>query len=223
MRKAFLLALTLSCAHRIAPAPGEDRTTISGVTLRFGQPQQLPHGSHTEAGLGDGPPPQNGASVDHAFPRAGVFTVVETVKDKDGQQRSARTHVVSLRRSVPMAVPADVKAVLFMERPWARVQVHREVAGKLSLGPFFDEVARGVSDACGFDALDAKAAAANGFDPDEGVAFFTVPQDPEALVIAVGTSDDAKSLESARKLLSSPKGWARATTGPFQLSDGKLA
>ena len=222
-RIALIFALTLSCAHRIAPSPGEDRTTLSGVWLRFGQPQELPEGTTIQWDFGDGTAPAIGATVDHAFPRAGVFTVVETVKDKDGQQRSARTHVVSLRRSVPMAVPADVKAVLYMERPWARVQVHREVAGKLSLGAFFDEVSRGVSEAVGFDALDAKAAEANGFDPDEGVAFFTVPQDPEALLIAVGTSDDAKSLAAAKKLLGSSRGMGRTAVGPFQLSDAKLA
>jgi hypothetical protein len=91
-----------------------------------------------------------------------------------------------------MAVPGDVKAVLMLPTPWNKVQLHREVAGKLALGTFFDDVARAVSEATGFDALDPTAAAANGFDPAKGVAFFTVPQDPEALVLAVGTLDDAK-------------------------------
>jgi len=227
MRHRLLCSLALlaavSCIKRVAPTPGEDRTTLSGVWLRFGQPQQLPEGTTITWDFGDGTTPQTGASVDHAFPRAGVYTVVETVKDKDGQTRSARTHVVALRRSVPMAVPADARAVLMMERPWARVSTHREVAGKLSLGHFFDEAARMISEAAGFDALDLQAAQANGFDPDEGVAFFTLPQDPEALVFAVGTSDDGKSLEAARRLLTSPKGWSRAANGPFQLSDAKLA
>jgi len=151
-----------------------------------------------------------------------VYTVVETIRDKDGDVRSARTHVAALRRTVPMAVPADVRAALIVPAPWAKVAVHREVAGKLSLGPFFDEVARTVSEAAGFDALDPKAAAANGIDPDEGVAFFTVPQDPEALVMAVGTSDDEKSLAAARRLLTWPKGVGRYSAGPFQLTEGKL-
>jgi PKD repeat protein len=226
MRNRVLLCaaavLASSCVKRVAPAPGEDRTTLSGAPLRFGQQQDLPEGTSIVWDFGDGTPPQTGASVAHAFPRAGVFTVVETVKDKDGQQRTARTHVISLRRSVPMAVPPDVRAVFYLERPWARVRVHREVAGKLSLGNFFDEVSRAVSEAAGFDALDPQAAEANGFDPDEGVAFFTVPQDPEALLIAVGTSDDAKSLQAARRLLGSSSGWARTSAGPFELADAKL-
>jgi PKD repeat protein len=216
------LLLAAGCVKRIAPSPGEDRNTLSGALLRFGQPQELPQGTSISWDFGDGTPPQTGTSVDHAFPRAGVFTVVETVTDKDGATRSARTHVVALRRAVPMAVPADARAVLLMERPWEHVRVHREVAGKLSLGTFFDEVANGVSDAAGFDALDAKAAAANGFDPDEGVALFTLPQDPEALVFAVGTSDDARSLAAARKLLGAAKTISRGTSGPFPLTETRL-
>src|SRR5256885_711294 len=226
MRKPLFcaaLVLAAACIKRVAPSPGADRTTYSGLWLRFGQPQQLPEGTVITWDFGDGTEPQSGASVDHAFPRAGVYTVVETVKDRDGETRTARTHVVALRRAVPMAIPGDVGAALYMERPWAKVQVHREVAGKFSLGAFFDEVARSVSEAAGFDALDPKAADANGFDPDEGVAFFTVPQDPEALLIAVGTSDDARSLEAVKKLLGSGKGWVRASVGPFQLSEAKLA
>jgi hypothetical protein len=216
------LLFAAACVKRIAPSPGEDRNSLSGVPLRFGQPQELPEGTTISWDFGDGTSQQTGAAVDHAFPHAGVYTVVETVKDKDGAARSARTHVVALRRAVPMAVPADARAVLLLERPWERVQVHREVAGKLSLGAFFDEVAKGVSDAAGFDSLDAKAAGENGFDPDEGVALFTLPQDPEALVFAVGTSDDAKSLAAAKKLLASTKTISRGTSGPFPLTEAKL-
>src|SRR5438105_9068303 len=225
MRIRLLLCLTVlaaSCIKRIAPSPGEARTTLSGVWLRFGQAQELPEGTEITWDFGDGTPPQTGAMVLHAFPRAGVFTVVETVRDKDGDTRSARTHVAVLKRQLQMAVPADVRAALLVPSPWTKAAVHREVAGKLSLGTFFDEVARTVSDAAGFDALDPKAAEANGFDPDKGAGFFTVPQDPEALVFAVGTLDDAKALAAARRLLSSPRGVGRFGAGPFQLSDAKL-
>lgn len=212
----------VSCVKRIAPDPGDDRTTYSGVVLPFGQQQELPEGTTITWNYGDGTPEESGAQVRHAFPRAGVFTVVETVRDKDGQLRTARTHVVALRRSVALAVPAEVRAALLVERPWARIQVHREVAGKLSLGSFFDELSRGVSDAAGFDALDPASADANGFDPDEGIALFTLPQDPEALVFAVGTSDDARSMAAARRLLTSERGWGRAAAGPFELIEQKL-
>src|SRR6185295_6923125 len=96
MRARLLICLValLACVKRITPDPGGARTTYSGVTLRFGE--------------------QQAASVVHAFPRSGVYTVVETIRDKDGQTRSARTHVTALRETVQMAVPADARAALMV-------------------------------------------------------------------------------------------------------------
>ncbi len=221
-RLFFCLLLAVSCVKRINPDPGDSRTTVSGVPIRFGQPQELPEGTQIVWDFGDGTPAQQGASVVHAFPKPGVYTVVETVRDKDGQTRSARTHAAILKRPVPMALPADLRASLLVPSPWARLAVHREVAGKLALGGFFDDAARGASDALGFDVLDPRAAEANGFDPDEGVAFFTLPQDPEALVLAAGTLDDARSLEAARRLLASKRPVGPHGAGPFQLSEAQL-
>ncbi|HZX96654.1 MAG TPA: PKD domain-containing protein [Myxococcales bacterium] len=218
-----LVALMSACVKRVAPSATGTQTTISGLFLRFGEPQEVPEGTQVLWSFGDGTPDQQGASVDHAFPRAGVYTVVETIKDKDGQTRSARTHVTVLRRAVQMAVPADVRAALMVPTPWKRLAVQRGVAAKLSLGAFFDEVAATIGEAAGFDVLDSKAADANGFDPDEGVVFFTVPQDPEALVFAVGTHDDAKALEAAKRLLTSSRSVGRYGGGPFQLRESQLA
>jgi hypothetical protein len=215
------LLVLLSCAKRINPEPGESRTTYSGVPLRFGEQQQVPQGAEILWEFGDGTQ-EKGASVVHAFPRAGVYTVVETIRHPDGQMRSARTHVVALRRPVPMAVPPDVRASLLVATPWARMPLHREIAAKLSLDAALNELARSVSEAAGFDVLDAKAAEANGFDPEEGLAFFTVPQDPEALVFAIGTLDDARPLAAARRLLSSTRTLGRYGSGPFQLEEARL-
>ncbi|MFL5309542.1 MAG: hypothetical protein ACJ79H_03705, partial [Myxococcales bacterium] len=96
----------------------------------------------------------------------------------------------------------------------------RATAAKLALTDMFDETAAELSDALGFDALDPRAAQENGFDPDEGLALFTVPQDAEALVAAVGTSDDAKALAAVKRLLSHASE-GRFAGGPFQLSDTK--
>jgi hypothetical protein len=222
MRVVFCLLVLLSCVKRITPDPGVDRTTYAGIPLRFGEAQQVPEETRIFWDFGDGTPPQQGPSVVHAFSRAGVYTVVETIKDKDGQTRSSRTHVTALRRTVPMALPGDARAALMVGSPWLRMAVHREVAAKLSMGSFFDELARSVDEGAGFDVLDAHAADENGFDPDKGVALFTVPQDPEALVFAVGTSDDAKALEAARRLLTSARAVGRYGGGPFTLQDAKL-
>jgi hypothetical protein len=215
-----LALLAVSCVKRIAPSAGDDRTVVSGVPLVFGADTELPEGTEATWDFGDGTPPVKGGRVEHAFPRAGTFIVTETIRDADGQVRTSTAHVTVMRRSVPMAVPADVRAALILQTPWSKIPVHREVAGKLALGQFFDEAARSVSEAIGFDALDPTAAQANGFDPDEGVAFYTVPQDPEALVVAVGTSDDAKALAAARRMLT--HGVGRLAGGPFQLSEAKL-
>ncbi|MFN2546851.1 MAG: PKD domain-containing protein [Myxococcales bacterium] len=217
-----LFLLASSCIKRVGPDPGSDRAALAGIPVAFGQREEVPEGSEVVWDFGDGTQ-ATGMQVSHAFPRAGVYTIVETIRDKDGKARTARTHVVAARRNLPMAVPGDVRAALMLPEPWKKVALHREIARKLSLGAFFDEVARTVGDAAGFDALDPKAAADNGFDPDKGVAFFTVPQDPEALVFAVGTLDDQKSLAAARRLLTSPRGAGRFSAGPFQLEDSKLA
>src|SRR3954464_4453120 len=85
--------LLFSCIKRVNPDPGGDRTAVSGAWLRFGQAEELPEGSEAQWEFGDGTPQQKGVSVIHAFPRAGVYTVVETIVDKDQKTRSARTHV----------------------------------------------------------------------------------------------------------------------------------
>src|SRR3954468_17943263 len=162
-----LVALMSACVKRVAPSATGTQTTISGLFLRFGEPQEVPEGTQVLWSFGDGTPDQQGASADHAFPRARVYTVVETIKDKDGQTRAARTHVTVLRRTVQMAVPAEVRAALMVPTPWKRLSVHRDVATRLSLGAFFDEVSASVSGGAGFDVLDPKAADSNGFDPDE--------------------------------------------------------
>ena len=202
--------------------PPDERSAVTGVPLPFSEKEEVPGDSKVIWDFGDGTPPVTGARVSHAFLRAGVYTIVETIQDKDGQSRTGRTHVVSNLRTLPMAVPGDVRAALLLPAPWAKVPLHRQVAGKLGLGGFFDEVSRSVSDAAGFDALDPKAAEANGFDPAKGFAFFTVPQDPEALVLAAGILDEAKSLEAARRLLGSQKAVGRYGGGAFQLTDAKL-
>ncbi len=226
MRNRLLLGvaavLASSCIKRVAPTPPDERSCTSGAPLTFSEAAELPEGSQVIWDFGDGTPPATGKSVRHAFLRAGVYTIVETIQDKDGKTRTGRTHVVASLRALPMAVPGDVRAALLLPTPWAKVPLHRQVAGKLGLGGFFDEVARTVSEAAGFEVLDAKAAEASGFDPAKGFAFFTVPQDAEALVLAAGILDEAKSLEAARRLLASQKAVGRYGGGAFQLTEAKL-
>lgn len=220
---AAALATLASCAHTRVPAyAGEDRTAQSGVPGMFAIPGELPEGTEVIWDFGDGTPQAKGTAV-HAFPRAGEFTITQTVKDKDGETRTSQAKVKVLRRSVPLAVPADARAALIAQWPWARVSMQREIASRLGLRDFYDQFARSLSDALGFDVTSAEAAAQNGIDPDEGIGIFTVRNDPEALVVAVGVADEAKAEATVRKLLERDLTSMNAALRPFQLEEKKLA
>ena len=219
---AVSLALLASCAHTRVPAyAGEDRTAQSGVPSAFDAPGGLPEGTEVIWDFGDGTPPVKGSAL-HAFPRAGEFTVTQTVQDKDGEKRTSTARVHVLRRSVPMAIPPDARAALVAQWPWARVSLQREIAARLGVRDFYDQLARSISDAVGFDVTSAEAASQNGIDPDEGLGIFTVREDPEALLVAVGVSDEVKAEAAVRKLLERDLTSISPTLKPFQLSEAKL-
>jgi PKD repeat protein len=207
--------LCASCVKRVAPKAGGDRTVGSGIPQRFGEAQDLPEGTSIAWDFGDGAPPAQGAAVTHAFPRAGNFTVQETVRDKAGQVQTATARVTVLRRSVPRAVPADVRGAFIAEQPWRRTKAAREASRRVGLADLFEETVSTVNDAVGFDTTDATAASENGIDPDEGIALYTVPQDDEAVVLCIGISDMPKAEAALRKLLS-------AGAQPFTLTDTQL-
>ena len=227
MRPARLAAcvalVTTACIPRVAPDPGPSRAAVSGAPVVFVGPKGLPEGSSVRWSFGDGAAESVGPEVSHAFPRAGNFTVTQTVVDRDGAQRSAATTVTVARRGVAAAVPADVRAALLFERPWGRVKLQREAARRAGLGEFFDETARGLGEALGFDAQDPAQAEQHGVDTDEGVALYTVPQDAEALVVCAGISDPAKAEAALRRLLVRPPVGApgRATLTGFALREEK--
>jgi PKD repeat protein len=211
---ACAVFLCASCVKRIAPSAGGARTVGSGVPQRFGSPQNLPRDTSITWDFGDGTPQQSGPEAVHAFPRAGNFTVTETVR-AGGGVRTDSARITVLRRSVPMAVPADVRGVFLAQQPWTRAKAARAAARRIGLGDFFDETVGAVNDAVGFDTTDAQAVAENGIDPDEGVALYTVPQDPEALVLCIGISDLPRAEAALRKLLT-------AGAEPFALTEAKL-
>lgn len=211
---ACVALLCASCVKRIAPSAGDDRTVGSGVPQQFGKDQDVPSDTAVTWDFGDGTPPQAGPRVVHAFPRAGNFVVTETVR-KGSEQRTSSARITVLRRTVARAVPADARGVFIAERPWARAKVARAVARRMGLGDLYDETASAVNEAVGFDTTDPQAVADNGIDPDEGVALYTVPQDPEALVVAIGIHDLPRAEAALRKLLT-------ASVEPFSLSEVRL-
>ncbi|GAC1344591.1 MAG: hypothetical protein NVSMB23_19690 [Myxococcales bacterium] len=218
MRTALVVCTALlcaSCVKRVAPSVGPDRTVGSGVPQRFGEAQELPQGTSVAWDFGDGTPKALGAVVTHAFPRAGNFAVEQTVRDGDGQVRTATARVTVLRRPVPQAVPADVRGAFIAEHPWTRAKAAREASRRVGLSDLFEETVSTVNDAVGFDTTDSAAVSENGIDPDEGMALYTVPQDDEAVVLCIGISDSGKAEAALRKLLS-------AGAQPFALSEAQL-
>jgi hypothetical protein len=121
--------------------------------------------------------------------------------------------------SLPAAVPGDARAALLLDRPWARVAELRKTARKLGAGEIVDETARSLEGAFGFAVDDPKAALEAGLDPERGVALFTVPQDPEALVICLGISDAPRAEATVRRMLA--RGGRRG--GPYALSEPQPA
>ncbi|MFL5251135.1 MAG: PKD domain-containing protein, partial [Myxococcales bacterium] len=211
----------VACVKRVAPSAVEDRTVVSGVPTSFGSPADLPAGVKITWDFGDGTPQVSGPTATHAFPRAGAFTLTETV-DQGGEKQSVTAKVTVLRRAVASAVPGDARAALIQEMPWHRMALHRETATRLGMRDVFDDTARTLSDALGFDATSEQAAADNGFDPDEGLALYTVPDDAEALVATVGTSDDAKALAAVKRLLAHEGSTGRFAGGPFQVTESTV-
>jgi len=214
-------ALLASCALKRIPAwAGDDRSAMSGVPASFGAPQELPEGTKIVWDFGDGTPPVTAAGkVEHVFPRAGAFTISQTVADKDGEKRTATAKVTVLRRSPTLAVPPEVRAVMIAQWPWARVSLHREAASRLGLRDFYEEIARSVGSAVGFDVTNPEESLKNGFDPDEGMAIFTVPQDAEGMIVAVGTVDEAKAEAALRRFLERDLSARSPALKPFALAD----
>src|SRR5207244_1605799 len=83
----------------------------AAVPLAFGKREAVPEGTEVVWDFGDGTQ-VTGMQVTHAFSRAGAYTIVETIRDKDGPTRTARTHAAAAPPTVPMARPRRVRAAL---------------------------------------------------------------------------------------------------------------
>src|SRR5579885_295565 len=76
--------LFAACAHRMALTAPAEAHGLTGVPLRFGDPQEpVPEGTKVHWAFGDGAE-ADGPVVTHAFGRAGSYTTVETVTDSRG-------------------------------------------------------------------------------------------------------------------------------------------
>src|SRR5216683_3247639 len=106
------LLLCAACARHVAPAPGEDRTVVSGVPVAYGSDQDLPKGTRVIWDFGDGTPPVEGARVDVPRHRdGGGRRRAEAEREREGDGAApARARGGAGRRARRLGAGASVGA-----------------------------------------------------------------------------------------------------------------
>ncbi|REG36281.1 PKD domain-containing protein [Archangium gephyra] len=175
------------CRRAVKPEAGGDRTVEAGVPVGFGS--EARDAPEVRWDFGDGSPPQQGARVSHAFPRAGSFQV--RALEKDEVVASATVTVVP--RPVLRAMPADAEIALFFPQLrgnveplvgfFARMLGQAQTRQALEEAPLLSLVLRELR---GEPRL---------VDPEEGVGFFSLPGF-EGTVALLGVTDSEAALEA---------------------------
>ncbi|HYO70828.1 MAG TPA: PKD domain-containing protein [Archangium sp.] len=175
------------CRRAVKPEAGGERTVEAGVPVGFGS--EAPDAPGVTWDFGDGSPPQQGARLSHAFPRAGRFQV--RALEKDEVLASATVTVVP--RPVLRAVPADAEIALFFPQLrgnveplvgfLARMLGQGQTRQALEEAPLLSLVLRELR---GEPRL---------VDPEEGVGFFSLPGF-EGTVALLGVTDAEAALEA---------------------------
>ncbi|WP_257458740.1 PKD domain-containing protein [Archangium lipolyticum] len=184
-------ALVGSGCHRAArPEAGGARTVEAGVPESFGS--EAPDAPVVTWDFGDGSPPQQGARVSHAFPRAGTYTVRALEKDKkDEVLASAQVTVVS--RPVLRAIPAEAEVAVYFPQLrgnvdplmdfYSRLMGETQALESLEDTPLLSLVLR---DLRGEPRV---------VDPEEGVGFFSLP-DFQGTVALLGVTDVEAAMDA---------------------------
>lgn len=156
--------------------------------------------------FGDGSPPTSGASVRHAFHRAGTFVV----RGYEGERLRDELTVVVMPRGVFRLVPPDVQwavAARGLEELAPAVDFAERLGGAEPVSGWFDGhplVAW---------ALESTAGASRVVDPREGLAVFAWPDEADTSVTAIGVVEPAEALEVAARWLLE-HGWSDAGGAP---------
>jgi PKD repeat protein len=226
------LALATGCAHRLPLwSPQAPLHGLSGVPVAVGAApkEPVPEGTTVKWDFGD-VTHGDGTAAAHAFAQAGTYVVTQTVADKSGERQSTLSVEVD-RRSPWMAVPPGVGHAVVFDRVFNRMGVLQQVLGKLMpdrVEPAFQALGQSL----GFDPRVPENVRAAGLDPDEGLAWFSYDDEPQAGWLAFGTYDDAKFDAAVRKALGAagatfaagPDGWTYASLGglvyPFKADRG---
>lgn len=185
------------CRRAVRAEAGEDRTVEAGVPVDFGS--EVPDAPVVTWDFGDGTPPQQGARVSHAFPRAGSYTVRALEKDKkDEVLDSARISVVP--RPVLRAIPEDAEVAVFFPQLRGNVEplvgFYSRLVGEAQARELLEEaplLSLVLSELQGEPRV---------VDPEEGVGFFSLPGF-EGTVGLMGVTDSQAALEAVVKELES--------------------
>ncbi|WNG35357.1 PKD domain-containing protein [Archangium violaceum] len=195
----FLVAVALvgpGCRRAVKPEAGEDRTVEAGVPEGFGS--EAKGAPEVRWDFGDGTPPQLGARVSHAFPRAGTFTVRALKENKDEVLASATVTVVP--RPVLRAIPPDAEVALFFPQLRGNVEPLVDFVSRL-LGEA--QTRRSLEEAPLLSlVLSDLRGQPRVVDPEEGVGFFSLPGF-EGTVALLGVTDTPAALDAVVKELES--------------------
>jgi hypothetical protein len=198
--RILFAALALSACFRSTRLEKREAPVDTGVPVSFGDAG----GPTLSWDVSDGSAPTRAPLLNHAFARAGHYTVV----GKDAERIAWRIEVDVIPRPVVRAVPADAEWVLFA--PTVRGDLDATL-------DFFERVSntatvQQLADSWVLPALavDASAGAeSNIVDPLEGLGFFTLPGFSGSVAL-LGVVDEAAALSELN-----------ARTHPFE--DGSVA
>ncbi|MGZ3458616.1 MAG: PKD domain-containing protein, partial [Archangium sp.] len=182
------------CHRAVKPEVGGARTVEAGVPVGFGS--EAKDAPVVTWDFGDGTPPQQGARVSHAFPRAGTYTV--RALEKNEVLASARLTVVP--RPVLRAMPADAEVAAFFPQLRGNVEPLVGFVSRL-LG---ESQARQMLEEAPLLSLVLRDLRGEPrvVDPEEGVGFFSLPGF-EGTVALLGVMDTQAAVDAVVKELES--------------------
>lgn len=180
------------CRRAVKPEAGGERTVEAGVPVGFGS--EARDAPEVRWDFGDGSPPEHGARVSHAFPRAGTYRVRALERDEE----LAGATVTVVPRPVPRAIPADAEVALFIPQLRGNVE------------PLVGFFSRMLGEAQARQALEEAPLLSlvlselrgepRVVDPEEGVGFFSLPGF-EGTVALLGVTDTQAALDAVVKEL----------------------
>ncbi|MCP3141292.1 PKD domain-containing protein [Pyxidicoccus xibeiensis] len=175
------------CRRAVKPDLGQDRAVEAGVPVELGSREEGAAAVTWE--LGDGTPPQQAASVSHAFARPGAYTVRAL---HDGEE-VGRVRLTVVPRPVLRAVPAEAQTVLWVSQVRGGVEPLVDFYERL-IGP---ENARRTLEEAPLVSLLLRGldGGPSVVDPEEGFGFFLLP-DFDGVVALLGIQDPKEALDA---------------------------